>query len=106
VLYVRGASAIAVQATFGKKLLRLDDGTGGYRLEWTDMDFLIPARSMAISGTPITPMRGDVVKVSVGGLYQKFEVRPYATESAWRWSDPGQTMLRIHAKFIGTEPAP
>ncbi len=37
-----------VQATIGRTLLKLDDGMGGVRMEWTDRDFLIQALDLEI----------------------------------------------------------
>ena len=39
IVYARGAQSVDTRATFGSKLLKLDDGQGGLRMEWTDMDF-------------------------------------------------------------------
>lgn len=104
VTYVRGNDAIEARATLGRKLLKLDDGGGGTRLEWTDMDFMIPASDLEINGSPIVPQRGDLVYLSAGGELQGYEVHPYGgTEPCWRWCDPKQSMLRIHTKEMSAE---
>jgi len=41
VVYVRGANQVSVLATIGRTLMKLDDGYGGIRMQWTDRDFLI-----------------------------------------------------------------
>ncbi len=104
VTYARGLSSVDVQATFGKKLLKLDDGLGGIRMEWTDMDFLIPAADLKFGSNPITPERGDLIYLTEPYDVQVFEVMPYGSDPAWMWSDPHQSMYRIHAKFIDDEP--
>mgnify|MGYP001176916635 FL=1 len=104
VTYVRGLDSVDVRATFGRKLLKLDDGAGGIRMEWTDMDFLIPSADLVIGGESITPQRGDRVFMLAGENVQEFEVMPFGSDPAWIWSDPHQSMFRIHAKHIGSEP--
>jgi hypothetical protein len=104
VTYLVGNDAIEVSATLGPKLLKLDDGLGGVRMEWTDMDFLIPAVDLVLDGQPITPARGHKVLVTAGESVETYEVLPYGSEPAWRWADPHQSMFRIHGKNIDDEP--
>jgi hypothetical protein len=105
VTYARGYDSVPVRAIFGRKLLKLDDNMGGLRVEWTDMDFLIPADADFTFGAGlIEPARGDIVWISVGSGYEAFEVLPFGrNEPAWRWSDPHRSMYRIHTKHIDTE---
>jgi hypothetical protein len=103
VVYHRGNRKIAVCATFGRKLLKLDDGEGGVRMVWTDRDFLIPAASLVIAGSATLPKRGDRIRVIEGGATQVYEVLGPGGEPAWTWSDPFRRMLRIHGKHVGTE---
>lgn len=100
VTYARGSDAVDVPATLGRKLLKLDDGMGGIRIEWTDMDFLIPAADLVMDGVPLVPQRGDRVFLIAAYDVQEFEVFPFGNEPAWRWSDPNQSMYRIHTKLI------
>lgn len=95
---------IPCRATLGSKLLKLDDGNGGFRMEMTDLDFLIPARDLAVDGVRIEPKRGDLIVLPIGTDEQTFEVMPYAGEAPWRWSDPFQSMRRIHTKLVDEEP--
>jgi hypothetical protein len=104
VTYVRGSDMIAVYATLGQKLLKLDDGLGGVRMEWTDMDFLIAAADLVLDGQPLIPTRGDTILVTAGESVETYEVLPYGNEPAWRWADPHQSILRIHGKHIDDEP--
>lgn len=107
IVYARGYDSVECRATLGTKLLKLDDGMGGFRMEWTDLDFLIPAADLDFGDGPITPLRGDVVHLTISGGsdVQTFEVVPYGgTEAVWRWADPHQSMIRVHAKYIDTEP--
>ena len=102
ITYARGYDSVETRATFGRKLLKLDDGQGGFRIEWTDMDFLIRADAAFTFGSGIiTPQRGDIVWIAVATGLESFEVFPFGhNEPPWRWSDPHQSMYRIHTKHI------
>jgi hypothetical protein len=103
VRYSRGASSVEVPATFGAKLLKVAGMDGMVRMEWTDMDFLIKASLLVLDGERVTPEKHDRITVAMPYDEQTFEVLPYGvdgSEPAWRWSDPHQSMLRIHAKCI------
>lgn len=103
VTYARGYDTVDVQATFGQKLLKLDDGNGGIRMEWTDLDFCVPAADLDFGSGPVEPERGDQIYVTAGSETQVFEVVPFGSDPPWRWSDPHQSMLRIHTKRISTD---
>ena len=104
VTYARGTDSVVVPAVIGHKLLRIDDGMGGVKLEWTDIDCIIPADQLILAGQRITPIRGDLIVVSTDYNEQTFEVLPYGMDPPWRWSDPiGQTSIRVHAKNIDTQ---
>jgi len=102
VTYIRGPLAITVSATFGQKLLKLDNGAGTNYLEWTDMDFLIPTEDLVIQGESIIPERGDLIEIPFTTKTERFEVAPYGNDSCWRYSDPNQTIVRIHTKHVET----
>lgn len=104
VTYARGLDSVDVRATYGKKLLKLSDGQGGTRMEWTDMDFLIDAADLVLGGESIEPARGDAIYLIAGDVVQQFEVAPYGDEPPWRWSDPYHLKYRIHAKHVADEP--
>lgn len=109
VTYTRGPESIDVQATFGKKLLKINDQFGGVRLEWTDMDFLIPAADVApILIDPKNPDDGDLIFVSQPdqNQVQVYIVEHIESESPWMWSDPHQSMYRIHGKHVRTDAIP
>jgi hypothetical protein len=96
VVYVRGANQVSVLAT-----MKLDDGYGGIRMQWTDRDFLIAPSDLIISGSAITPERGDTILETVGTKVYTYEVNAPGGEPAWRWSDPHRSLYRIHTKEIG-----
>src|SRR5262245_38314125 len=103
VVYRRGPQQVAVQATIGRTLLKLDDGYGGVRMEWTDRDFLIHAADLVLSGAPVLPERAYLIRETVGAATVIYEVMAPGREPAWRWSDAYRKLLRIHTKQIGTE---
>jgi len=103
VTYARGYDSVDVPATFGAKLLKTHDQFGGVRMEWTDLDFIIPSAELKFGTELITPERDDLIYVSQGGQVQVYEVRPFGAEPPWRWSDPYLVNYRIHTKLIDTE---
>jgi hypothetical protein len=101
VTYQRGNQQTTVASTIGRTLLKLDDGYGGVRMEWTDRDFLIAAADLRLSGLQVVPERGDRVLDADGPLTVIYEVMAFGGEPPWRFSDPFGTLLRIHTKRIG-----
>lgn len=103
VVYGRGIEQVSVQATIGRTMLKLDDGYGGVRIEWTDRDFLIQTADLILGAALVTPERGDWIRETVGANTSVYEVMAYGGEPPWRFSDPFGKLLRIHTKFIGVE---
>lgn len=103
VVYRRGTDEVAVQATIGRTLLKLDDGYGGVRMEWTDRDFMIHAADLVLNGNAVLPERGDLIHETQGDKTFVYEVMAPGKEPAWRWSDVFRKVLRIHAKQVGVE---
>jgi hypothetical protein len=104
VVYHRGTDEVTVRATIGRTLLKLDDGLGGVRMEWTDRDYLIRAADLALGGNPAQPQRGDQIREVAGAQTLVYEVLAPGNEPPWRWADPHRQMYRIHAKHVATEP--
>ena len=88
----------------GQTLLKLADGYGGTRMEWTDRDYLISAAKLVLGGVQVEPQAGDQIRETVGDAVHVYEALAPGGEPAWRWSDPHRRMLRVHAKHVGTEP--
>ena len=103
VIYQRDAEQVAVRATVGRTLLKLDDGEGGVVLVWTDRDFLISAADLILGGSPILPQRGDRIRETLGTVTRVYEVMAPGDEPPWRHSDPYGRVLRIHTKLVKTE---
>jgi hypothetical protein len=103
VVYQRDDEQVAVQATVGRTLLKLDDGEGGVVLVWTDRDFLIPAADLVLGGSLTLPQRGDRIREPLGAVTSVYEVMAPGDEPPWRPSDPYGKVLRIHTKLVLTE---
>jgi hypothetical protein len=104
VTYSRGAQSVDLMSSYGAKLLKIDDGMGGIRIEWTDQDFkFLGADFHFVYGDTIEPQRGDLVKATIDGQVETFEVLPFGTEPCWRWCDPYHVNIRVHTKHIDTE---
>lgn len=103
VTYRRGGEEVTVRAVIGRTLLKLDDGMGGVRMEWTDRDYLIRATDLVLGGSPASPQRGDQIREVVGGSTLVFEVLAPEGEPPWRYADPHRQMFRLHTKQIATE---
>lgn len=103
VVYRRGSDEVTVEAILGRTLLKLDDGYGGVRMEWTDRDFLIVAEDLVLGGQRTLPKRGDQIRETQDGKTLVYEVLAPGSEPEWRWSDPHRKLLRIHTKEVGQE---
>ncbi len=103
IVYRRRADEVTVPATIGRTLLKLDDGYGGVRMEWTDRDFLIHAADLVLAGNAVLPERGDVIRETQGSQTFLYEVMAPGNEPPWRWSDVFRKVLRIHTKQVGVE---
>lgn len=102
VRYRRGAQEVAVPATVGRTVFRLDTGPGvTERIE--ARDYLITAAHLAAFGLP---SRGDQVTEEAGGQRHTYEVLAPGREPHWRWSDPNRRCYRIHTKHLTTETIP
>lgn len=100
--YARGYDSVDVSIIPGEQLLKLDDGFGGIRMEWTDLDACIPVRGFTFSADPITPQRGDLLHLTRGDEVKTFEVLPFGNEPTHRLIHLGSAW-RIHLKLIDVE---
>ena len=123
VRYERAGDSVLCRAIYGEKMLRIDDGMGGVRIEWSDLDFVIKTTQLVLGGTAtavdddgvptaieggerIEPRRGD--RIFVEGAYGEsrvYEVFPLdsAGDSTHRLIHLGDAW-RIHTKFRELEP--
>lgn len=98
VTYQRGQQSVQVPAVIGRSLLKLSDGYGNVRMEWTDRDFIFRTRDLVLDQQPIRPQPGDLIWES----NSRYEVMAPAGEPHWRWSDPYRQLIRVHTKLVGT----
>ena len=105
VLYCRGVESVTVQATIGRTVFEVDDGTGILeRIE--SRDFLILAADLVLAGGVKMPQRGDRIKETSGDKVYVYEVLAPGKEPHYRFSDPYRKTLRIHTKQVDLEDAP
>jgi hypothetical protein len=102
VTYVRGNQSITVSATFASQLLRVSDREGNTKVERPDADFIIAAADINFGAGQVEPAAGDIVQVVYGNVTKQFKLMPMGggSEPAWRYTDPFQTMVRVHTKKI------
>ena len=104
VTYHRGLFQVEVQATVGKTVFEVDDGSG--ILEKVESrDFLILAEDLVLNTVRTLPQRGDRIRETDGDTVYVYEVLAPGKEPHYRFSDPYRKTLRVHTKQIDTEEA-
>jgi hypothetical protein len=74
---------------------------GAARIEFGDRDYLVPATAIVFASDQIEPQIGMRFRETIEGVVRVFEViTPDTGEPAWRYSDPGLTVWRIHTKEV------
>lgn len=97
-----GNSVSLIQKSWtGVQAFRIEED-GRSRVEWSDKDFLIPVDELIIGGNLVEPEKGfritQVFDNPVGT--QVFEITAPNDEKPWRYSDPQNTVYRIHTKRV------
>jgi len=102
VTYRRDVQSVQVQATIGRTVFRLDDGSGA-TVRYVGRDYLIRSEDLVLAGERTLPQRGDlIIEVNdTGGEHQHEVMGPGNGEPDWRYSDPERLALRIHTKEVG-----
>ena len=108
VVYRRGASSVALNATAGKRMYEVDDGAGG-SIAFESRDYLIRAEDLILSSVLTLPAMGDTIEETAGATTFTYQVLSpgvvpgsnSASEPHWRYSDDGRLTLRIHTKLVG-----
>jgi hypothetical protein len=117
VVYERVASPdvdafmVSAPAVLGRAGATSDESVDPMRLDADDVDFLIAAADLRVGGSMIEPCADDRVYCSRNGTTHVYEVLPTTRasrggEKPWRWSDPQQTIRRIHARHVDDYPTP
>lgn len=97
ITYWRGGISVTLRATTGRSRFEIDDGYGGVRVVWNDLDFLIPADDLVLDGIRTLPQRQDVIETENG---LRYEVLAPANGPEWEYVDPFQRVLRVHTMAI------
>lgn len=96
ILYQGDGDQVELAATFGRSAFQVDDGTESVRIDYSDRDFLVAAADLVLNGGLAEPKRGQkITDLATGDTY---EVAAPGRERPWRYCDPFETMIRIHAK--------
>ena len=105
VSYARGATTVEVQATIGRTVFEQADEYGVVT-KAESRDYLIRTADLVLDGQVTLPQRGDQIRETDGGTTFVYEVLSPGDEPIFRYSDPYRKALRIHTKYIATEPNP
>jgi hypothetical protein len=81
------------KAWVGRTVFSRLNREGGAAVVFGDRDYLIPVAEL-----PNEPQRGDRITEVISGVEAVFEVVEPMGEPAWRYSDPGHTVYRVHTK--------
>jgi hypothetical protein len=95
VTYHRNTSSVTLSAVVGTTTFEAVNEYGIVERVQT-RDYLIPSKELILGGSPTLPMAGD--RITEGA--REFEVTAQGGEPAFRYSDPSQTILRIHTKGV------
>jgi len=98
VVYQREAQQVTVRAIIGRKDFEVESAEG--KLYFRANDFLIHRVDLVLGGQPTLPERGDRILVDFGAGAETFEVLPGDGDQPWEYSDPFETLLRVHTKKV------
>lgn len=95
-----GSDAVSLTGSQGKKLFKIQEPGGPVVIVKT-VDFLIDVDELEIDGELTEPKRDDLIKRTIGTKYFVYKVLPPGKEiPVFEYSDPGQTVYRIHTKLM------
>lgn len=99
--YRRGEHAATLDATVGATAFEQESQSGV--IERTESrDYLVRTADLSLPTLgAVLPVEGDQIVETIGEVDQVFEVMAFGAEPPFRFSDPGQTTLRIHTRRIG-----
>lgn len=102
VTYVRGADTIDLEAVKGRGEAE-SEGEEGFDVRQELVDWLFDAADLVLGGQTVKPRQGDMVKWTTAGETRIYLVGETGAQSPWKYSDQGETRLRVHTTFHGTE---
>lgn len=104
VTFIKGANSIPMVAMLGSQMLKTTDGLGQTKIERTDRDFIILVSYFVMNDEPFRPVSDNTILLPTdwpGYTSGKYRVSAPSGEAVWRFSDPFETLIRIHTKFLG-----
>lgn len=96
--YTRAAASVTITVVPGRQLLRVSDGQGQSKIVRADLDFIVLASDLVLSGSQTVPSVGDTITIVRDTNTEQYQVLPIGDEQAWRHADQYQQTIRIHAK--------
>ena len=96
VTYHRGNASVVLTAVPAGNSQEVDVGDG-ITEEVDVQDWLLKAADLILSGSVTEPADGDVIERANGRRYM---VAPPPTRRSWKYSDPGETIMRLRTKKV------
>lgn len=95
VTYTRGAGSVSLTCIPGQTQFSADSGDGIVTYTNTD-DFLFLTSELIISGSAITPRKGDTITDN-GTVHTVFCIGP---DAQYRYTDQEKRIIRIHTRKV------
>ncbi len=97
-----GTHSVTLQATFESQMLRVSDGQGNTAVERPDADFVFTAADLNFGSGIVEPADGWTITATFGSVNKQFKLMRVnqGQEPSWRYTDPFQTMVRAHTKYM------
>jgi hypothetical protein len=93
--FARGANSCELTAVRGQSTWERSETYQAVRVGDRSTDWIVLAADLIISGTVVTPQRGDTITVDD----VTFRVMPFGPSSQlWQYHDPERRYVRIHTK--------
>lgn len=92
----RGAAPLSLTMTGSHQTYEVTDEEG---ITSTSMvrDYLFAMADMTVG----EPRPGDVIRETISGEDQTFEVLPLGDRPCWEWADSERMMAKVHTKRVG-----
>lgn len=97
IVYNRGDEAVEMTAIKGRSQ-RETTTTEGYRIEYTDLDFIILTQDLILGGKISEPQRGDRIKECYTD--ELWEVLPFGDAGCFEKCDSSGLRIKIHVKKV------